>query len=534
MPKQILFDEDARKKMRDGVQQLARAVKVTFGPAGHNVILNKSFGGPAVTKDGVAVAKEVELDDPFENMGAKLVIEVAKKTADSCGDGTTTATILAESIFVEGLKRLGHGLNPVALKRGIDKSVEAACEHLGTMAKKVRNRDEIANVATLSANGDTKVGEMLADAMDKVGREGVITIEESRSTETTVDTVEGLRFDKGFLSPYFITDVAGMSAEFEDAYVLIHEKKISNLRSLLPLLEKIAQTGKPLVVIAEDVASETLAALVVNRLRGILQCCAVKAPGFGDRRKAMLDDIATLTGGTCISEDLGETLEAVELPQLGRVKRIVIDKDSTTLVEGSGKKSEIKRRCDQIRAQIEQSTSDYDREKLQERLAKLAGGVAVVKVGAQTETAMKERKDRVEDALHATRAAVEEGIVAGGGLSLLRCIPAVEALRLRGDEKFGREILLRALEAPIRQLAQNLGSDGSVVMAQAKKKSGNIGFNAATGKFEDLVKAGVVDPAKVVRLALANAASVSGLMLTTETLVTDLKDEQKEVEGSVV
>jgi len=534
MAKQILFDEEARRKMRDGVHKMAKAVKVTFGPAGHNVIMNKSFGGPAVTKDGVSVAKEVELPDPFENMGSKLVVEVAKKTADSCGDGTTTATILAESIFTEGLRYLGQGVNPVALKRGIDRGVEAVSSHLQSMSKKVRAREEIASVATISANGDTEVGEMLADAMDRVGKEGVITIEESRSTETVVETVEGLRFDKGYLSPYFITNVEGMTAEFEDAYILIHESKISNLRSLLPILEKIAQTGKPLLVIAEDVSSEALAALVVNRLRGILQCCAVKAPGFGDRRKAMLQDIAVLTNGTCISEDLGGSLEDVTVEQLGRVKKVLIDKDNTTLIEGAGKKSEIKLRSDQLRNQIEQSTSDYDREKLQERLAKMSGGVAVVKVGAPTEAAMKERKDRVEDALHATRAAAEEGIVAGGGLALLRCIPTVSEMRLRGDERFGKEILLRALEAPLRQLGENGGVDAAVVAAQCKQKKGNIGFNATSGEYTDLVKAGVVDPTKVVRLALANAASVAGLMLTTETLVTDLKEEDEAVEGSTI
>ncbi len=533
MAKQLLFDDEARRKMRDGVNKLARAVKVTFGPAGHNVILKKSFGGPQVTKDGVTVAKEVELEDPFENMGAKLVVEVAKKTADSCGDGTTTATVLAEAIFSEGLRYLGQGVNPVALKRGIDKAVAAATAEIESMARKVKGKD-IGQVATISANGDSQIGEILAEAMDQVGKEGVITIEESRSTETLVEVVEGLRFDKGFLSPYFITDVQAMTAELQDAYILIHEKKISNLRTLLPVLEKIAQTGKPLLVIAEDVSSEALAALVVNRLRGILQCCVVKAPGFGDRRKAMLQDIATLTGGKCFSEDLGDNLENLTLNDLGTAKQITVDKDNTTLIEGAGKKSAIKERCDQIRNQIEQTTSDYDKEKLQERLAKLSGGVAVIHVGAPTEAAMKERKARVEDAMHATRSAVEEGIVPGGGLALLRCIPAVEAVKVKGEEKLGRDIVLRAMEAPVRQLGDNMGMDGAVVVAELKSRSGNVGFNAHTRKYEDLSKAGVLDPAKVVRLALTNAASVSGLMLTTETLVTDLKEKKKAVEGSTV
>ena len=530
MAKQILFDDDARRKMRDGVRALTRAVKVTFGPAGHTVLVNKSFGGPSVTKDGVSVAKEVELVDPFENMGAKLVIEVAKKTADTAGDGTTAATILSESIFSEGLRYLTSGVNPTALKRGIDKSVHAVVDELERMSKKVRNRSDIEQVATISANGDEEVGEILASAMDNVGQDGVITVEESRSTETEVEMVEGLRFDKGFLSPYFITDVQNMACELQDALILIHDSKISNVRSLLPVLELVAQAGKPLLVIAEDVSSEALAALVVNRLRGVLQCCAVKAPGFGDRRKAMLQDIAVLTGGHCISEELGTKLENLTLAELGTAEKLTIDKDNTTLVGGAGKKSEIKLRVEQIRNQIEQSTSDYDKEKLQERLAKLAGGVAVVKVGAPTETAMKERKARVEDALHATRAAVEEGIVPGGGLALLRCIPTLEGLKLRGDEKFGRQIVLKALEAPLRQLGENVGEEGSVVKGRAQK----VGFNALTREYTDLTAAGIVDPAKVVRMSLQNAASVAGLMLTTETLVTDLKDKKKAVEGSTV
>ncbi len=532
MAKQILYDDDARRKMRDGVHALARAVKVTFGPAGHTVILKKSYGGPTVTKDGVTVAKEVELEDPFENMGAKLVIEVAKKTGDAAGDGTTTATILAESIFSEGLRFLSAGVNPTVLKRGIDKSVDAVVAELNGMAKKVKGRDEIQQVATIAANGDAQIGEILATAMDRVGQDGVITVEESKSTETSVELVEGLRFDKGYLSPYFITNVQAMTCEIENPLLLIHEAKISNLRSLLPLLEQIAQAARPLVIIAEDVSAEALAALVVNRLRGTLQCVAVKAPGFGDRRKAMLQDLAILTGGTFVSEDLGKKLESLLLSDLGACKRIVVDKDNTTIVEGAGKKAAIKERVEQIRAQIEQTTSDYDKEKLQERLAKIAGGVAVVKVGAPTEAAMKERKDRVEDALAATKAAVEEGIVVGGGVALLRCLAALENVKLKGDEQFGREIIAKALEAPIRQLGTNAGLEGSVVSAEVKSRKGNYGFNGLTCEYEDLVKAGVVDPVKVVRLALQNAASVSGLMLTTDTLVTDLKESKKAVVGS--
>ena len=532
MAKQILYDDDARRKMRDGVTALARAVKVTFGPAGHTVIMKKSYGGPTITKDGVSVAKEVELEDPFENMGAKLVIEVAKKTGDAAGDGTTTATILAESIFGEGLRYLSTGVNPTVLKRGIDKSVDCVVEQLKGMAKKVKGRDEIEQVATIAANGDTQIGEILATAMDRVGQDGVITVEESKSTDTSVDLVEGLRFDKGYLSPYFITNVQAMTCEIEDPLILLHEAKISNLRSLLPLLEQVAQAGRPLVIIAEDVASEALAALVVNRLRGTLQCVAVKAPGFGDRRKAMLQDIAILTGGTFVSEDLGKKLESLLLSDLGSCKRIAIDKDNTTIVEGGGKKAAIKERVEQIRAQIGQTTSDYDKEKLQERLAKLAGGVAVVKVGAPTEAAMKERKDRVEDALHATKAAVEEGIVPGGGVALLRCQAALADLKLKGDEAFGRDILMKALESPVRQLGANSGLEGTVVCAEVKSRKGAVGFNGKTCGYEDLVKAGVVDPVKVVRLALQNAASVCGLMLTTDTLVTELKEKKTAVAGS--
>ncbi|HET6164661.1 MAG TPA: chaperonin GroEL [Planctomycetota bacterium] len=532
MAKQILYDDDARRKMRDGVIALAKAVKVTFGPGGHTVIMKKSYGGPTITKDGVTVAKEVELEDPFENMGAKLVIEVAKKTADAAGDGTTTATILAESIFTEGLRYLNSGVNPTVLKRGLDKCVDSVVAELKAMAKKVKGRDEIQQVATIAANGDVQIGEILATAMDRVGQDGVITVEESKSIETTVELVEGLRFDKGYLSPYFITNVQAMTCEIENPLILVHEPKISNLRSFLPLLEQVAQAGRPLLVIAEDVSNEALAALVVNRLRGTLHCVAVKAPGFGDRRKAMLQDLAVLTGGSFISEDLGKKLENLLLSDLGSAKRVVIDKDNTTIIEGAGKKSAIKERVEQIRAQIEQATSDYDKEKLQERLAKLAGGVAVVKVGAPTETAMKERKDRVEDALHATRAAVEEGIVPGGGVALIRCLAALADTKLKGDETFAREILAKALEAPVRQLGVNAGLEGTVVAAEVKSRKGAVGFNGVTSEYEDLVKAGIVDPTKVVRLALQNAASVCGLMLTTDTLVTDLKDKKKAVAGS--
>jgi chaperonin GroEL len=527
MAKQILYDDDARRKMRDGVTALAKAVKVTFGPAGHTVIIKKSYGGPSITKDGVTVAKEVELEDPFENMGAKLVIEVAKKTADAAGDGTTTATILAESIFTEGLRYLNSGVNPTVLKRGLDKCVDAVVAELKAMAKKVKGRDEIQQVAAIAANGDTQIGEILATAMDRVGQDGVITVEESKSIETTVELVEGLRFDKGYLSPYFITNVQAMTCELDNPLILVHEPKISNLRSFLPLLEQVAQAGRPLLVIAEDVSNEALAALVVNRLRGTLHCVAVKAPGFGDRRKAMLQDLAVLTGGSFISEELGKKLENLLLSDLGTAKRVVIDKDNTTVIEGAGKKSAITQRVEQIRAQIEQATSDYDKEKLQERLA-----VAVVKVGAPTETAMKERKDRVEDALHATRAAVEEGIVPGGGVALIRCLAALADTKLKGDETFAREILAKALEAPVRQLGVNAGLEGTVVAAEVKSRKGAVGFNGVTGEYEDLVKAGIVDPTKVVRLALQNAASVCGLMLTTDTLVTDLKDKKKAVAGS--
>jgi len=534
MAKQLIFEEDARRKILSGVEKLAKAVKITLGPGGRNVVLKKSFGSPLITKDGVTVAKEIELEDPFENMGVKLVNEVASKTSDTAGDGTTTATVLAEAIYREGLKSLISGINPMALKRGIDKAVTCVVGELGKLSKPIKNQGEIAQVGTISANQDAEIGKLLADAVAKVGNDGVITVEESKSAETELDLVEGMQFDKGYLSPYFVTNVNNMTAELEDALILIHEKKLSNLRALLPVLEKVAQTGKPLVIIAEDVESEALAALVVNKLRNVLSCCAVKAPGFGDRRKAMLDDIATLTGGTAISEDLGLTLENVTLEHLGKAKTIRIDKESTTIIRGAGKKADIEARIGQIRAQIEQTSSDYDREKLQERLAKLAGGVAVVRVGAMTESELKEKKARVEDALHATRAAVEEGIVPGGGVALLRALPALESLKLKGEEEFGKKVIIQAIQKPLTWIATNAGEDGSVVVSEVKSKKGATGFNALTRTYEDLVKAGVIDPTKVVRCALQNAASVASLLLTTETLVTDLSDKSDAVTGSTV
>ncbi|MFH1421119.1 MAG: chaperonin GroEL [Planctomycetota bacterium] len=533
--KQLLYGEEARKKLQRGVRQLAMAVKVTLGPTGRNVILEKSFGSPNITKDGVSVAKEVELEDPFENMGAKMVNEVATKTSDVAGDGTTTATILAEAIFDEGMKVISSGVNPQALRRGIEKAVTAAVEEIAKISKKVKEKSEIAQVGTISANCNKEIGQLLADAMEKVGNDGVITVEEAKSTDTTLDVVEGMQFDKGYISPYFVTDAQNMTVELEDSYILIHEKKISNLRELLPLLEKVAQTGSSLLIIAEDIEGEALAALVINRLRGILKVCAVKAPGFGDRRKAMLEDIAVLTAGKMISEDLGIKLESIDLGSLGRAKKVTVDKDNTTIVEGAGKAGDIKARIQQIKTQIEQSTSSYDKEKLNERLAKLAGGVAVIKVGASTESEMNNKKALVEDALHATRAAVEEGIVPGGGVACLKLIPAVEALRtkLKGDEKIGADIIIKALELPMRQIATNSGLDDSIVISEAREKGGNIGFNAQLGKFEDMFAAGIVDPAKVTRAALQNAASVASLMLTTETLITELKDKEKEIEGVV-
>jgi chaperonin GroEL len=525
--KQLLFDETARQALLKGITKLSKAVTATLGPKGRNVVLDKKFGSPTVTKDGVTVAKEIELEDPYENMGAQMVREVASKTSDAAGDGTTTATVLAESIFREGLKNVTAGASPISLQRGIMKAVEAAVEQLAKISKKVKDKEEIKQVATVSANWDTNIGEIIADAMDKVGKDGTITVEEAKSIETTLDVVEGMQFDKGYLSPYFVTNAESMEARFSECYILNFEKKISSLKDMLPILEKIAKVGKPLLIIAEDVEGEALATLVVNKLRGTLNVCAVKAPGFGDRRKAMCEDIAILTGGKFISEDLGIKLESIALEDLGRVKSVVVDKENTTLVEGSGKAAEIQGRVNQIRRQIEETTSDYDREKLQERLAKLAGGVAVINVGAATETEMKEKKARVEDALHATRAAVEEGIVAGGGVALLRCLPAIEALKLEGDEQIGVEIVKRAIESPLRALASNAGVEGSIIVQEVKKRKGNEGYNVATGEYEDLVKAGVVDPKKVTRTALQNAASIAGLLLTTECLITEVPEKDK-------
>ncbi|HUS35263.1 MAG TPA: chaperonin GroEL [Verrucomicrobiae bacterium] len=525
--KQLIFDETARHSLLKGVQKLARAVTATLGPRGRNVVLDKKFGSPTVTKDGVTVAKEIELEDPYENMGAQMVREVASKTSDAAGDGTTTATVLAEAIFREGLKNVTAGASPISLQRGIQKAVDAAVEQLAKIAKKVKDKEEIKQVATVSANWDETIGEIIADAMDKVGKDGTITVEEAKSIETTLDVVEGMQFDKGYLSPYFVTDAEAMEAKQQDAYVLIYEKKISSLKDLLPILEKIAKSGKPLLIIAEEVEGEALATLVVNKLRGTLNVCAVKAPGFGDRRKSMLEDIAILTGGKCITEDLGIKLESIGLEDLGRAKSIVVDKENTTIVEGFGKPGEIQGRVGQIRRQIEETTSDYDREKLQERLAKLAGGVAVINVGAATETEMKEKKARVEDALHATRAAVEEGIVPGGGVALLRCLGAIEAVKLEGDEQIGVDIVKRSIEAPLRSLAANAGVEGSIIVQEVKRRKGNEGYNVATGEYVDLVKAGVVDPKKVTRTALQNAASIAALLLTTECLITEVPEKEK-------
>jgi chaperonin GroEL len=526
--KQLIFDEQARQALLKGVQKLSRAVVATLGPKGRNVVIDKKFGSPTVTKDGVTVAKEIELEDPYENMGAQMVREVASKTSDAAGDGTTTATVLAEAIYREGLKYVTSGASPINIQRGINKAVEAAVEQLAKISKKVKDKEEIKQVATVSANWDTTIGEIIADAMDKVGKDGTITVEEAKSIETTLDVVEGMQFDKGYLSPYFVTSADTMEAKLEDAYVLNYEKKISSLKDLLPILEKVAKTSKPLLIIAEEVEGEALATLVVNKLRGTINVCAVKAPGFGDRRKAMMEDIAVLTGGKCITEDLGIKLETIGLEDLGRAKSIVVDKENTTIVEGYGKSSEIQGRVNQIRRQIEETTSDYDKEKLQERLAKLAGGVAVINVGAQTETEMKEKKARVEDALHATRAAVEEGIVAGGGVALIRCIAAIETVKgANDDEKIGVDIVKRAVEGPLRALAANAGVEGSLIVQEVKKRKGNEGYNVATGEYEDLVKAGVVDPKKVTRSALQNAASIAGLLLTTECLITDAPEKEK-------
>ncbi len=526
--KQLLFDEAARQAILRGVTKLSKAVTATLGPKGRNVVIDKKYGSPTVTKDGVTVAKEIELEDPYENMGAQMVREVASKTSDAAGDGTTTATVLAESISREGLKFVTSGANPIGIQRGIQKAVEAAVGHLDKITKKVKDKDEIRQVGAVSANWDFEIADKIAEAMDKVGKDGTITVEEAKSIETTLEVVEGMQFDKGYLSPYFVTNAETMEAKLEEPYVLIYEKKISSLKDLLPLLEKAARTGKPLLVIAEEVEGEALATLVVNKLRGTLNVCAVKAPGFGDRRKAMLEDIAVLTGGKFISEDLGIKLESIELNDLGRAKSVVVDKENTTIVEGNGKSSDIQGRVNQIRRQIEETTSDYDREKLQERLAKLAGGVAVINVGAATETEMKEKKARVEDALHATRAAVEEGIVAGGGVALLRCLPAIESVKpANDDERIGVDIVKRAVESPTRALADNAGVEGSVVVEEVKKRKGNEGYNVATGEYEDLVKAGIVDPKKVTRTALQNAGSIAGLLLTTECLIADIPEKEK-------
>jgi len=527
MPKILKFDADARKAILSGIEQLSNAVKVTLGPKGRNVILDKSFGSPTVTKDGVTVAKEIELKDPHENMGAQMVKEVASKTSDIAGDGTTTATILAESIYREGLKSVTAGIDPMSIKRGIDKAVDVVVAELNKSSKAIKDRTEISQVASISANNDTEIGEIIADAMDKVGKDGIITVEEAKSIETHLEVVEGMQFDRGYLSPYFITNPDNMTCVLEDCAILIFEKKIDNLKDMLPLLEKVAQTGKPFLVIAEDVEGEALATLVVNKIRGTLKVAAVKAPGFGDRRKAMLQDIAVLTGGRCITEDLGLKLENLQMDDLGNAKRIVIDKENTTIVEGAGATADIQGRINQIRREIDETTSDYDREKLQERLAKLAGGVAVVNVGAATETEMKEKKARVEDALHATRAAVEEGIVPGGGVALLDSIKALEKLVLDGDEAVGLSIIKRTLQEPVRQLAQNAGVEGLVVVEKLKKGKNNIGYNVATDVYEDMIKAGIIDPTKVTRTALQNAASIAGLLLTTEALVADKPEKKK-------
>ena len=526
MAKQIKFDAEARQKILAGVEKLSNAVTSTLGPSGRNVILDKKFGSPQITKDGVTVAKEIELPDPFENMGAQMVKEVASKTNDVAGDGTTTATLLAESIYREGLKNLTAGANAMALKRGIDKATAAVVDAIAKQSKKVKTADEIAQVATLSANGDEEIGKMISEAMDKVGKEGTITVEEAKTLESSLDVVEGMQFDKGYLSPYFVTNPDAMECELEDPFILLFEKKISGLQDMLPLLQQVAKSGRPLMIIAEDVEGEALATLVVNKLRGTFSVCAVKAPGFGDRRKAILEDIAILTGGKLISEDIGIKLENVTIDMLGRAKKVVVDKDNTTVVEGLGKSADIKARVEQLKRQIEETTSDYDREKLQERLAKLAGGVALIKVGAATEAAMKEKKDRVDDALHATRAAVEEGIVAGGGVAYLRAQKAIEALKLEGDEAVGASIIARAIEAPLRKLVNNAGQEAALVIANVKKATGTNGYNVRTGEYADVLKAGIVDPAKVTRSALQNAASIAGLLLTTDCMVTDIPEKK--------
>ncbi|MFV2067416.1 MAG: chaperonin GroEL [Pirellulales bacterium] len=538
MAKQLMFEDTARNKMLRGVDKLADAVAVTMGPTGRNVIIDKSFGGPTVTKDGVTVSKEVELEDPFENMGAKLVNEVASKTSDVAGDGTTTATVLARAIFKEGIRNIVAGSNPMAIRRGIDLAVHAAVKHLDAISRPVKEKSEIAQVGAISANNDPEIGDLLADAMEKVGKDGVITVEEGKTTDTVLELVEGMQFDKGYLSPYFVNRPSEMDVLLEDVYLLIHEKKISNLRDLVPILEAASQKGKPLLIIAEDIEGEALTALVVNKLRGVLNVCAVKAPGFGDRRKAMLGDIATLTGGQLISEDLGIKLENIKLEHLGRAKKITVDKETTTIVQGAGKTSDVQARIDQIRKGIESTDSEYDREKLQERLAKLTGGVAIVSVGASSEADMKQKKARVEDGLHATRAAVEEGILPGGGVALLRCRESLEKARssAKGDEKIGVDILLGSLDTPLRQIADNGGVDGSVVADEVLRKPTNTGYDANRAEYTDMFKAGIIDPTKVVKTALINAASIAGMMLTTEALVTSLDEkdgDKKAVEGSV-
>ncbi len=529
MPKQIMYGDDARAAILRGVNQLADAVKVTLGPKGRNALLDKKFGAPSITKDGVTVAKEIELKDSWENMGAQLVKEVASKTSDVAGDGTTTATVLAQAIFREGAKNVSAGANAMEVKRGIDKSVELIVEEIKKMSKPCQDRSEIAQIGTISANNDTTIGELIAEAMEKVGKDGVITVEEAKTMATSLDVVEGMQFDRGYISPYFVTDHERMEAVLEDVLILIYEKKINSMKDLLPVLEQIAKMGKPLLIIAEDIEGEALATLVVNKLRGTLNCSAVKAPGFGDRRKAMLEDIAILTGGQVISEDIGLKLENVKITDLGRAKRVTIDKDNTTIVEGAGSHDKIQGRVKQIKTQVEETTSDYDREKLQERLAKLVGGVAVINVGASTETEMKEKKARVEDALHATKAAVEEGIVPGGGVALLRCISALDKLKLDGDQKIGVNIIRRSLEEPIRQIANNAGLEGSVVVERVKREKGTFGFDASKEEYVDMLKAGIIDPTKVTRVALLNAASVASLMLTTEVMVSEIPEEKEKM-----
>jgi len=529
MAKQLLYSDEARRKILSGVEQLSAAVKVTLGPKGRNVVLDKKFGSPTITKDGVTVAKEIELEDPFENMGAQMVKEVAEKTSDTAGDGTTTATILAEAIYREGLKNVTAGANPMALKRGIEKAVEKVVEELGKLSTPIKDKKEIAQVASIAANSDTTIGELIAEAMDKVGKDGVITVEEAKSTATTLEVVEGMQFDQGYLSPYFVTDAERMECLLEEPYILIYEKKISSIKDILPLLEKIARTGKPLLIIAEEVEGEALATLVVNKIRGTFMACAVKAPGYGDRRKAMLEDISILTGGKAITEDLGIKLENVDIEDLGRAKRVKVDKENTTIVEGSGKTSAINARIAQIKKQIDETDSDYDKEKLQERLAKLAGGVAVINVGAATETEMKEKKARVEDALHATRAASQEGIVPGGGVALIRAIPSLDKLKVEGDEKIGVGIVKRAIEEPLRQIAQNAGLEGSVVVQRIKQEKTNVGYDVNQDAYVDMIEAGVIDPTKVTRSALQNASSIASLLLTTESIVADKPEKEEKM-----